>query len=444
MTIDGNALLICDLTQSYAPQGGGGIGTYLREKRAHVLEHTGHRLLQIVPGAEDRVVENGRHIWVEIGADPVRGSPNYRFILRTAAVRAVLARYRPDVIESLCPWVLPWTAIDHRRAFPHTTLVAGYHTDFPNAHVYRVSSELFGDMVARGLRKVSAGYAEATYREFDRVYTLGRDMRAMLASYGVEHVDELALGVDPVVFHPARRDPALRARLGLEGQGPLLVYAGRLDNEKRADRLLAMFRALPADSGAALLLIGDGKLRDRMVEEARGLPVAFQGFVGDRAELARLVASADIYVSAMADETFGISVLEAQASGLPVVGVASGAMLERVTPALGRLAPVDDADAMARMVMEVWHGDHAAMRAAARAHVIDRFSWKATFDRLLGEIYPRAMDAAATREQALAQHARRYAARALNSAIAGITGAMNGRARALEAAEGARRWRQAG
>ena len=51
MTIAGNELLICDLTQSYAPQGGGGIGTYLREKRAHVLEHTGHRLLQIVPGA---------------------------------------------------------------------------------------------------------------------------------------------------------------------------------------------------------------------------------------------------------------------------------------------------------------------------------------------------------------------------------------------------------
>ncbi|KAJ8136799.1 hypothetical protein OY671_009988 [Metschnikowia pulcherrima] len=146
----------------------------------------------------------------------------------------------------------------------------------------------------------------------------------------------------------------------------------------------------------------------------------------------------------MADETFGISVSEAQASGLPVVGVASGAMSERVTPAMGRSAPVDDVDAMARSVIEVWQGDYAAMRAAARAHVVDRFSWKATFDRSSGEIYPRAMDAAATREQASAQHARRYAARALNSAIAGITGAMNGRARASEAAEGARRWRQAG
>ncbi|KAJ8135475.1 hypothetical protein OY671_011312, partial [Metschnikowia pulcherrima] len=163
----------------------------------------------------------------------------------------------------------------HRRAFPHTTSVAGYHTDFPNAHVYRVSSESFGDFVARGSRKVSAGYAEATYREFDRVYTSGQDMRAMSTSYGVEHVDESALGVDPAVFHPDRRDPGLRARSGSEGQGPSSVYAGRSDNEKRADRSSAMFRASPADCGAASSSIGDGKLRDRMVEEASGSPVAF-------------------------------------------------------------------------------------------------------------------------------------------------------------------------
>ena len=49
----------------------------------------------------DRVIENGRHIWVEVAAGQVRGSPNYRFILRTGAVREVLEHYRPDVIESL-------------------------------------------------------------------------------------------------------------------------------------------------------------------------------------------------------------------------------------------------------------------------------------------------------------------------------------------------------
>ena len=394
-------LLICDLTQSYAPHGGGGIGIYLRQKREHILEQTGHRLLQIVPGPEDRVIEQGRHIWVEIGTDHVRGSPNYRFILRTSAVRKVLEQYRPDVIESQCPWILPWTAIGHRRAFPETALVAGYHTDFPNTHVYRVGSQLFGDFVGRGLRQLVAGYAHITYREFDRVYALDQAMVDVLEGYRLSHVDVLSLGVDGQTFHPARRDPGLRRELGLPETGPLLIYAGRIDNEKRADRLITMFRALPASLGASLVMLGDGKLRETLMEAAQGLPVAFPGYVGDRAEIARMLASADIYVSCMADETFGLSVLEAQASGLPVVGFASGAMVQRVPPALGKLVTLDDTAAMAQAVVDVWQGDRAGMGQRAREHVTTQFSWKQTFETLLGEVYPRALAKSAARMAAL-------------------------------------------
>lgn len=389
---------ICDLTQSHAPVGGGGIGTYLREKRDYVLSNSDFRLVQIVPGPEDRVIENGRHVWVEIGAEQVRGSPNYRFITRTSAVRAVLEQYRPHIIESQCPWVLPWTAINYRRAHPETALVAGYHTDFPNTHVYRVGASLFGDFVARGLRRLSAAYAERTYREFDRVYTLGQDMRSMLAQYQVPHVDVLSLGVDAETFHPARRDPGLRAELGLPEIGPLLAYAGRIDNEKRADRLLAMFRRLPPELGASMILIGDGKLREPIAEAVRGLPVVLPGYCADRAQLARLLASADVYVSAMADETFGLSVLEAQACGLPVVGFASGAMVQRVPRGLGELVELDDVAAMARAVAAVWHGDPKAMGRRARAHVTARFSWDQTFETLFGEVYPRALIAARRRQ----------------------------------------------
>ncbi|HQS96891.1 glycosyltransferase [Novosphingobium sp. 17-62-19] len=392
-------MLICDLTQSYAPHGGGGIGTYLREKRRYVIDQTPHRLLQIVPGPEDRIVEDGRHIWVEVGADQVRGSPNYRFIMRTQVVREVLERFRPDLIESQCPWVLPWTAINYRRAFPGTALVAGYHTDFPNAHIYRVGSELFGEFVGRGLRKLATGYAQVTYREFDRVYTLSAMMAQVLRDYRVDHVDVLSLGVDTALFHPGRRDPAWRGELGLAAKGPLLVYAGRIDNEKRADRLLAMFRDLPRELDAGLVMIGDGKLRAALRDEARGMQVAFPGFMADRAALVRALASADIYVSAMADETFGISIVEAQASGLPVVGVASGAMPERIVPGTGLLVDVDDTAAMAAGVMRVWQGQREAMGHAARAHVAGRFEWRQTFEQLLGEVYPRAMASARARNE---------------------------------------------
>lgn len=390
-------MILCDLTQSYSPAGGGGISTYLREKRDYVLRETPHHLLQIVPGPEDRVTVNGRHIFAEVGAEPVRGSPNYRFIMRTGVVRELLAQYRPDVIESLCPWVLPWTAIHHRRAFPDTTLVAGYRTDFPNAHVYRVGAEKLGETIGRGLRWLSYGYAEITYREFDWVYTLSEAAREPLGKRGIHQTSVLPLGVDTTLFHPGRRDPGYRAELGLPGDGPLLVYAGRIDNEKRADRLVDMFRRLPKSLGAALVMIGDGKLREPLAAAAADLPIAFTGFEKDRAELARALASSDIYVSAMADETFGVSVLEAQAAGLPVVGVTGGAMPDRVPAGLGLLGPVDDVAAMARNVEAVWAGDAAGMGRAARDMVVAGFGWDRTFERLLGEIYPAAMAVSADR-----------------------------------------------
>jgi len=394
-------LLVCDLTQSYSPRGGGGISTYLREKRDYVLAQTPHRLLQIVPGPETKVVEDGRHIWVEIEAPQVRGSPNYRFILKTKPVHAILQHYRPDIVESLCPWLLPWTAINHRKAYPETTLVAGYRTDFPNAHVYRVGAEKFGVPIARALRSISYGYARTTYREFDWVYTLGEDARAKLASLGIAHSSVLSLGVDTALFTPAARDPGYRAELVLGGDGPLLIYAGRIDNEKRADRLLSMFRKLPPELGAAMVMVGDGKLRDRMIAEARGLPIAFPGFEKDRPALARALASSDIYVSAMADETFGISIIEAQASGLPVVGVAAGAMLDRVTDAMGRLGPVGDAEAMTRNILAVWGCDHDSMRESARQHAL-QFSWDSSMETLFGEIYPAAFARQRERQSKLA------------------------------------------
>ena len=152
----------------------------------------------------------------------------------------------------------------------------------------------------------------------------------------------MPLGVELGDFSPARRDPRLRRKLGIGDDQPLLIYAGRIDGEKRAQLLVDAFALLPRELGAQLVLIGDGPLRDS-IRELGDPRIHAPGYVRDRSELARWLASADIYVSGMADETFGVSIVEAQASGLPVVGVAAGAMVDRVTPEIGRLGPVDDA-----------------------------------------------------------------------------------------------------
>jgi len=149
------------------------------------------------------------------------------------------------------------------------------------------------------------------------------------------------------------------------------------------------FRRLPRELGARLALIGEGPLKAE-IAALGDQRIIMPGYMKDRAELSRWLASADIYVSGMADETFGVSIVEAQASGLPVVGVAAGAMIDRVTKSVGRLGPVGDAEAMAANILDVLSSDRARLAEAARIHAL-QFSWDSSMEALFGRLYPSAV-----------------------------------------------------
>ena len=386
--------LLCDLTQSWSAVGGG-VGTYLRHKRRHILAETPHRHLLIVPGAEDEVVEEGRTITATIASPKVPGSPNYRLMLRNGAVRKVLERFRPDLIECQDAYNLPWAAIAHARRNPGTALVAAYCTDFPVVYVERPFRRFVGPALAGAASRLCYNYCGNLYRRFDALYAMSENGGATkLRELGLEP-EIVPLGVELGEFTPERRDPAMRAAFGAGPDTPLLVYAGRIDREKRANVVVDAFRRLPKSLGARLVLAGDGPLRSEILALGDGRIHAI-GYVGDRDLLARLLASADLYVSGMADETFGISIIEAQASGLPVVGVAAGAMIDRVDNSTGRLGPVDDSAAMAANIVEALGGDHRAMREAAVARA-RHYGWDRSMERLFGHLYPLAFRRAAWR-----------------------------------------------
>jgi len=387
--------LFCDLTQSWS-EVGGGVRTYLLHKRRHILESTPHRHLLIIPGSRDEIIEEGRAVTVTVASPRVPGSPNYRFMLRNGAVRAALERFRPDLIECQDAYNLPWAAIGYRKRRPDTALVAAYMTDFPTVYVERPFAKFIGRPLAKLCRRICYAYCGALYRRFDALYSLSENGgTSKLRSLGIENVDVVPLGVEVGEFAPAKRDPSLRKDLGLTDHQPLLIYVGRLDGEKKPDVVVDAFRKLPEGLGAKLVLLGEGPLKDSIaaLDDPR---IIMPGYVRGRPELARWLASADIYVSAMADETFGISIVEAQASGLPVVGVAAGAMIDRVTDATGRLGPVGETAAMARNILEIWAADRPAMSEQARAHAL-QFSWDRSMEALFGRVYPAAFDRRAGR-----------------------------------------------
>jgi len=387
--------LFCDLTQSWSSVGGG-VGTYLRHKRQHILQTMPHRHLLIVPGAHDEVVEDGKAITVTIASPKVPGSPKYRLMLRNHAVREALERFKPDIIECQDAYNLPWAAIGHARKHPGTALVAAYMTDFPTVYVERPFRKVVGKALAGAASRLCYWYCGKLYSHFDGMFALSANGGlTKLQSLGLDRIEVVPLGVELGDFSPARRDPRLRRQLGIGDHEPLLVYAGRIDGEKRAQLLVDAFALLPRDLGAHLVLIGDGPLRDS-IRELGNARIHAPGYVRDRSELARWLASADIYVSGMADETFGVSIVEAQASGLPVVGVAAGAMVDRVTPEIGRLGPVDDAATMARNILDMWNADRAAIGEVAQHHA-RQYSWDRSMSDLFTSLYPKAFRRAWTR-----------------------------------------------
>ncbi|WP_343343242.1 glycosyltransferase [Sphingomicrobium sp. XHP0239] len=390
-------LTICDLTQSWS-ETGGGIGTYIRRKRRHILENTDFRHLLIVPGDRDAVRVEGRSIHCTIKSPLVPKRTNYRLLLRNNAVRELLGEHLPDIIECQDAYNLPWAALRHARAHPGTGTVGGYCTDFPTVYIGETIEGWGWPRMAAWGRNRAYAYCERLYKKFDAVYAMSvHGGGARLESLGIDPVHRMHRGVELRSFRPALRDAALRDSLGVAADAPLFIYAGRLDAEKGADVVGAAFRRLPEELGAHLLMLGEGPMRDALAASHPRLHAP--GYVADRDLLARWLASADIYLTGMAFETFGISIIEAQACGLPVVGVAAGAMIDRVPPEAGALVPVGDADAMAKAALELWNGDRAAMGDAARA-LAEPYSWAAAMQRLFGTIYPAALANAADRAAA--------------------------------------------
>jgi alpha-1,6-mannosyltransferase len=392
-------LLYADVTQSWSDVGGG-VRTYLLHKRRHILESTPHSHLMILPGPRDEVIEEERAVTVSIASPHVPGSPHYRLMLRNRAVRAALERFRPDLIECQDAYNLPWAAIAHRRRHPDTALIAAYMTDFPTVYVERPLSRFLTRPVAGVLGRICYSYCGMLYRRFDSVFSLSENGgAAKLRSLGVAPVEVVPLGVELGEFGPERRDLRLRAKLGLTDEQPLLIYVGRLDGEKKPDVVVEAFRRLPDALGAKLVLLGEGPLKAEIaaIGDKR---IVMPGYVKGRPELARWLATADVYVSAMADETFGVSIVEAQASGLPVVGVAAGAMIDRVTDATGRLGPVGDPSVMAANILKVWNSDRAEIREAARANAL-QFSWDSSMEALFGRVYPAAFERRRERQRGL-------------------------------------------
>ncbi len=186
-----------------------------------------------------------------------------------------------------------------------------YHTDFPQ-YVRILTDDSF-------METLTWDFMHWFYSQLDVVYANSEDYRKCWVDRGIpaEKIKILPRGLDTKLFHPTRRNRDFWHARGLREGETGMLFVGRISKEKNLDTLVAATRRL-ADLKIAVrpMFIGEGPY---LAEMKKLLPDAiFTGYLrGD--DLANAYASADFFVFPSTTDTFGNVVLEAQASGLPVI-----------------------------------------------------------------------------------------------------------------------------
>ncbi|WP_447912610.1 GDSL-type esterase/lipase family protein [Microbacterium phyllosphaerae] len=353
------------MTESFLPHMNGVTGSVLQILKH--LERTGHEAHVIAPDAVGMPTEIDGAAIEPIPSVALPGYRNVRVGTSPAhRVAASLRRFQPDVVHLASPFALGWRgALAAERL--DVAAVAAYQTDVAAyTERYRVP--------------VTTGVARAHIARLHRRATLSlapsADSAQRLASLGVDRVRRWGRGVDAERFQPSRRSETLRAEWG----GDVVIgYVGRLAPEKQVEDL-AVLQSIP---GARLVIVGDGPSRMKLTAL---MPQAL--FLGhlDGEALAAATASFDVFVHPGESETFGQTLQEAHASGVPVVATGRGGPLDLVRMGIdGWLyRPGDLADL--RMRVADLAGDGRKRRAFGEAghQAVQGRSWSSVCDQLLG------------------------------------------------------------
>lgn len=313
----------------------------------------------------------------------------------------LLERIKPDILHVTTPGTLIFGAIIHAYRY-NVPLVMSYHTHLP---VYIKSY-----IPIPGIVPFSAAVVQGVHKFADLTLVTSPQLREELVEGGMERVDVWQKGIDVDRFSPAFYSGDMRVRLS-EGhpEAPLLVYVGRLGIEKK---LKTLRKVLDANPTARLAFVGNGPQREELAAYFKGYNVFFSGqLLGD--ELSQAYASADVFVMPSDSETLGFVVLEAMASGVPVVGVAAGGVRDLVEPGSnGYLAEpnaADDMEEFSRYVTSLIEDPvkRKTMGAAARTWA-EGWSWEAATSKLRNIQYRNAIAIHAARRTPLQEEELSY------------------------------------
>lgn len=329
-----------------------------------VLEHLaaeGHEAIVIVPAAGAPASYAG----FPVVAVPCITYRQFPVGLPSPLMQKLLDDFRPDIVHVASPFLLGGQAI-----------AAARRSGIPSVAIFQTD-------VAGYARRNNLGRATAFAWRLVRWVHEGADLTLVpssasmsdLRAAGVRNLARWGRGVDLTGYHPRNRatPDAARIRQSLAPNGETVIgYVGRIAPEKQLEQLAAL-RGLP---GIRLAIVGGGPALPQVQRALRGMPVSYLGVLTG-AELAAAYASFDAFVHTGTEETFGQTLQEAHASGLPVVAPRAGGPIDLVEHGVDGFLFEPGDDAALRSFVDTLARDPALrmrMGEAGRRAVLGR-SW---------------------------------------------------------------------
>ena len=397
---------IAILSQSYPPMISG--AALFAEALAEGMAERGHQVLVLAASDTGKAYRTEQHN-LDIQRLPSR--PNrwraqqqmclwpYRNIQRA------LNQFEPDIIHLQAPLAMGLAGITAgRRLGTPVVLTTHQLPDFVGAYLQHRS------LLRRGVSNLLWSYARWISRHITTVAP-SADTTQTLAQAGIPAVT-IGYGLELDRFQPEPEHPAERCQLcrqyGLDPDRPILLHVGRLDADKQVDQILRAAAQILPVSDAQVLIVGDGQKCGELVQLAEQLglhnDISFPGFVTPGQGPPALYRLADIFLIASEIETQGLVVLEAMASGLPVVAGQATCIPEIVQEDRnGHLVAPGDIQAMAAQTLALLQDPIRRSQMGAQSRkIVQRYSRRASLNQY--EAHYRALIAQAESQPSALPH----------------------------------------
>ncbi len=317
------------------------------------------------------------------------GFPQYNLLKR------LWKKQRPDIVQIVTEGPLGYSAMKAAKKLNIPT-ISDFHTNFDQySRYYRLSG--FFNLAKRYLRHV--------HNQTLVTLVPTRELQQQLTASGYEKLGLLERGIDTRLFHPQRRKTELREHLGMKDTQLLVGLVTRMAQEKNLDLAFAAFRAIQqVVPDAQLLLVGDGPERKRL--QTLHPDCLFAGMQTGEA-LAEHYASIDLFVYPSMSETFGNVILEAMASGVPVVTFDYAAAREYITTDNGLKVPFGDESAFIAAAVDLAQNPTWRQTLGQNAYATaSQLSWEHVVDHLHQTIQTVLRDNPVLKPRSLRAHPR--------------------------------------